>query len=93
MSDPSSIPLSDDQRRFAETLVEEGEYESLSDVVTAGIERLRTEHAERVSAIDGLADELRRRAATPDEKFEEHREGDFLKMLDEDIEERARRST
>jgi Arc/MetJ-type ribon-helix-helix transcriptional regulator len=60
MTEIASVPLSEDERRFAETLVKEGEYESLSQVVTAGIERLRAEHAERGSAIDGLADELRR---------------------------------
>jgi len=93
MSEDASIPLPEDQRRFAETLIEEGEYDSLGAVIAAGIDRLRAEHAERGSAMDGLAEELRRRAATPDSKFEEHREGDFLKMLEEDIEERLRRST
>lgn len=93
MSDIASVPLSEDQRRFVETLVEQGEYESLGQVVTAGIERLRAEHAERASAMDGIAEELRRRAATPDKEFLPIETLDTDKIVEQAIKRRALRSS
>ena len=51
-------------------------------LVAAGIQRLRNEEAERRAMLNAMAEEIRRRAETPDEEFVEHVPGDFSKILD-----------
>ena len=62
--------------------MEHGEFASVSAVVAAGIQRLRDEEDERRAMLDAVAEEIRRRAETPDDEFVEHARGDFARILD-----------
>ena len=53
----------------------------MSAVVTMKIQTLRREEAERRAMLDALAEEIRRRAAAPDDEFVEHAPGDFTRIL------------
>ena len=82
MTVKSAVSFIDEHHAFARAKVERGEFASVSAVVAAGIQRLRDEEAERKAMLDALADEVRRRAETPDEEFVEHVPGDFSRILE-----------
>ncbi len=82
MTVKSAVSFVDEHHAFAKAAVERGEFASVSAVVAAGIQRLRDEEAERRAMLNAMAEEIRRRAETPDEEFVEHVPGDFSKILD-----------
>ena len=82
MTVKSAVSFVDEHHAFAKAAVERGEFASVSAVVAAGIQRLRDEKAERRVMLNAMAEEIRRRAETPDEEFVEHVPGDFSKILD-----------
>ena len=82
MTVKSAVSFIDEHHAFARAAVKRGEFASVSAVVAAGIQRLRDEDAERTAMLGAMADEIRRRAETPDEEFVEHDPGDFERILD-----------
>ena len=82
MTVKSAVSFVDEHHAFAKAAVERGEFASVSAVVAAGIQRLRDEEAERRAMLNAVAEEIRRRAETPDEEFVEHVPGDFGEILD-----------
>ena len=82
MTVKSAVSFVDEHHAFAKAAVERGEFASVSAVVAAGIQRLRDEEAERRAMLNAMAEEIRRRAETPDEEFVEHVPGDFRKIPD-----------
>ena len=82
MTVKSAVSFIDEHHTFARAAVERGEFASVSAVVAAGIQRLRDEDAERAAMLDAMADEIRRRAETPDDEFIEYVPGDFERILD-----------
>ena len=82
MTVKSAVSFVDEHHAFAKAAVERGEFASVSAVVAAGIQRLRNEEAERRAMLNAMAEEICRRAETPDEEFVEHVPGDFRKILD-----------
>ena len=82
MTVKSAVSFIDEHHAFARAAVKRGEFASVSAVVAAGIQRLRDEDAERTAMLEAMADEIRRRAETPDDDFIEHVPGDFERILD-----------
>lgn len=82
MTVKSAVSFIDEHHAFAKAAVERGEFASVSAVVAAGIQRLRDEEGERKAMLDATAEEIRRRAETPDDEFVEHAPGDFLRILE-----------
>lgn len=82
MTVKSAVSFIDEHHAFARSKVDRGEFASVSAVVAAGIEKLRDEEAEREVMVDAMAEEIRRRAETPDEEFVEHVPGDFSRVLE-----------
>ena len=82
MTVKSAVSFIDAHHAFAREKVERGEFASVSAVVAAGIQKLRDEEAERKAMLDAMADEIRRRAETPDEEFLAHAPGDFSRILE-----------
>ena len=89
MTIKSAVSFIDEHHAFAKAAVERGEFASVSAVVAAGIQRLRDEEAERRAMLEAMAEEIRRRAETPDEEFVEHTPGDFLTILGQVLAERG----
>jgi antitoxin ParD1/3/4 len=77
-----SIELDDSQRAFAERMVENGTYPSISSVVQAGIDRMMQNDEPSGDPLAGWEDEIRRRMATPREQF--------ISMKDDDLFDRLR---
>lgn len=90
MTVKSAVSFIDEHHAFARAAVERGEFASVSAVVAAGIQRLRDEEVERTAMLEALADEIRRRAETPDDEFIEHVPGDFERILDRILAARSR---
>ena len=88
MTVKSAVSFIDAHHAFAREKVERGEFASVSAVVAAGIQRLREEEAERRTMLDAMAEEVRRRAETPDEEFKQHVTGDFPRILEQLLAER-----
>ena len=82
MTVKSAVSFIDEHHAFAKTMVDRGEFASVSAVVAAGIQKLRDEEAERRAVLDAMAEEVRRRAEAPDEEFVEHVPGDFSRILE-----------
>ena len=89
MTVKSAVSFVDEHHAFAKAAVERGEFASVSAVVAAGIQRLRDEEGERRAMLDAMAEEIRRRAETPDEEFVEHAPGDFARILERMIADRS----
>ena len=89
MTIKSAVSFIDEHHAFAKAAVERGEFASVSAVVAAGIQRLRDEEAGRRAMLEAMAEEIRRRAETPDEEFVEHAPGDFLTILGQVLAERG----
>ena len=82
MTVKSAVSFIDEHHAFARAAVERGEFASVSAVVAAGIQRLRDEEGERRAILDAMAEEIRRRAESPDDEFVEHTPGDFARILE-----------
>ena len=89
MTVKSAVSFIDEHHAFAKAAVERGEFASVSAVVAAGIQRLPDEEDERSAMLDAVAEEIRRRAETPDDEFVEHARGDFARILERMIADRA----
>ena len=82
MTVKSAVSFIDEHHAFARAAVERGEFASVSAVVAAGIQKLRDEEVERRAMLDAMAEEIRRRAETPDGEFVAHTPGDFTRILE-----------
>ena len=82
MTVKSAVSFIDEHHAFARAAVERGEYASVSAVVAAGIQKLRDDEGERKAMLYAMAEEIRRRAESPDEEFVEHSPGDFARILE-----------
>lgn len=87
MPTKTEIALSDDQLRYAQSMVEAGRYPSIDSVVAASLEAMMaTEKTQRSDASDpvlAMADELRRRATLPkDEAIAWDRDAIFKRVTD-----------
>lgn len=72
MNVKNTITLSDRYMRYAERMVEDGQFPSIEKVVEAGIDELmRAEELtpEQDDLVTHMGDEIRRRLADPAEKF------------------------
>jgi len=65
----SSVAFTDEQHRLAQRLVEEGQFASVSAVIAHGLRLVEQERKEQEAVITGLADVVRKRAATPLDEF------------------------
>lgn len=68
MTVKNMVTLSDEDLRFAEELVEDGRFPSVSDVVKEGLERMRMLEQASNDPLAGMADEIRRRAELPEDQ-------------------------
>ncbi|MGA1800852.1 hypothetical protein [Rhizobium sp. HT1-10] len=69
MNVKTEISLTEDQLRYAERLVKEGSYPSISSVVEAGIARMMIQDEATIETHTGLTDEIGRRMALPEEEW------------------------
>ncbi|MBO9097450.1 MULTISPECIES: hypothetical protein [Rhizobium] len=83
MNVKTEITLTEDYLRYAERLVEEGIYPSISSVVEAGIARMMLQNETSAEDPVGLTDEIRRRMALP--------VGDWLPWDGADMAERVKK--
>ncbi len=68
MNVKNTVMLSDEDLRYAEELVEDGRFASVSDVVSAGLARIRMLDRGSDDPLAGMADEIRRRARLPEDQ-------------------------
>ncbi len=81
MTVKASISLTDEQDRYARSLVEQGRFSSLSAVVQRGLEALQRDdekHAAEIRALDAL---LTQRLAEPSVPLEDNFD-DFMAAVD-----------
>ncbi|MFT2211154.1 hypothetical protein ACLJYM_04630 [Rhizobium giardinii] len=64
-----AIELDDSHREFAEKIVKDGLYPSISSVVQAGIEQMMQNDDVPADALAGMADEIRRRMELPKDQW------------------------
>lgn len=65
-----AIELDDSHREFAEKMVADGLYPSVSSVIQAGIEKMMSDSDEGpADALAGMADEIRRRMELPKDQW------------------------
>lgn len=64
-----AVELNDDHRAFAEKMVADGLYPSISSVVQAGIEQMMLNDAVPTDALAGMTDEIRRRIELPRDQW------------------------
>lgn len=74
MNVKTTVTLSEDHLRYAEKLVEDGHYPSISSVIEAGIARLIENEALPADALEGdplegMGDEIRRRLELPRDQW------------------------
>ncbi|MFS2153154.1 hypothetical protein [Rhizobium sp. Rhizsp42] len=67
MNAKNAVMLSDEDLRYAEKLVEDGRFPSVSDVVKEGLARMRKRDASS-DPLAGMADEIRRRMELPEDQ-------------------------
>lgn len=65
----SSVAFTDEQHRLAQRLVQDGQFASVSAVVAHGLRLVERERKEQDAVVEGLADVIRKRAATPPDEF------------------------
>lgn len=68
MTIKTTIALSEDHLRYAEKLVENGQYPSVSSVIEAGLEQMMAAASEK-DPISALADEINRRMELPRDQW------------------------
>ena len=71
MTRKTSISLTDEQHAFADALVKEGQFPSLSAVLQSGVELLRQRRADEVADREAFRTFLRRRMEEPSISAEE----------------------
>lgn len=64
-----AIELDDTHREFAEKMVADGIYPSVSSVVQAGIEQMMQNDTPPADPLAGMADEIRRRMELPKDQW------------------------
>lgn len=69
MNVKTTITLSEDHLRYAEKLVEDGLYPSISSVVEAAITELFRKEQPGADPLDGMSDEIRRRMELPRDQW------------------------
>ncbi|MEO1109704.1 MAG: type II toxin-antitoxin system ParD family antitoxin [Pseudomonadota bacterium] len=72
MTIKTTLSFTDRHHRFLKDKVGQGVYASASAAVAAAVERMIEDDEVREIALDAMADEIRRRAATPRSEFVEH---------------------
>jgi antitoxin ParD1/3/4 len=77
-----SIELDDSHREFAEKMVKDGVYPSISSVVQAGIEQMMQNDEVPADALAEMADEIHRRMELPKEQW--------ISMRDDNVFDRVR---
>ena len=68
MTIKTTIALSEDHLRYAEKLVENGHYPSISSVIEAGLEQMMAAASEQ-DPVSALADEINRRMELPRDQW------------------------
>lgn len=69
MNVKTTVTLSDEDLRFAEELVENGRFPSVSDVIGEGLARMRLSESGDADPLAGMADEIRRRMELPRDQW------------------------
>lgn len=69
MNVKTEITLTEDHLRFAERMVEEGAYPSISGVIEAGIAQMMLQDEIVGDPLAGMADEIRRRMELPRDQW------------------------
>lgn len=77
-----AIELDESHREFAEKMVKDGLYPSISSVVQAGIEQMMQNDEIPADALAGMADEIRRRMELPKDQW--------ISMQDDNVFDRVR---
>ena len=72
MTVKTTLSFTERHHRYLKDKVGEGIYASTSAAVSAAVERMIEDEQARDAALDAMADEIRRRAATPREAFVDH---------------------
>lgn len=65
----TTLSFTERHRAFLSRAVEQGVYATASAAVAAAIEEMIRDEREREAALEGIADEVRRRMATPRDAF------------------------
>ena len=68
MNVKTTVTLSEDHLRYAEKLVEDGRYPSISSVIEAGLAQMLANEPES-DPLAGMADEIRRRMELPRDQW------------------------
>lgn len=68
MTIKTTIALSEDHLRYAEKLVETGQYPSVSSVIEAGLEQMMAAASEQ-DLVSAMADEINRRMELPRDQW------------------------
>ncbi len=82
MNIKTTVTLSERNLRYAEKMVEEGAYPSVSDVIEASIEQMMLNAQSPDDPLAGMADEIRRRMELPRDQW--------ISMRDDDVFENVR---
>lgn len=69
MNIKTTVTLSERNLRYAEKMVEEGAYPSVSDVIEASIEQMMLNTPSPDDPLAGMADEIRRRMELPRDQW------------------------
>lgn len=69
MNIKTTITLSERNLRYAEKMVEEGAYPSVSDVIEASMEQMMLNDQSADDPLAGMADEIRRRMELPADQW------------------------
>jgi antitoxin ParD1/3/4 len=77
-----AIELDESHREFAEKMVKDGLYPSISSVVQAGIEQMMQNDEIPADALAGMAEEIRRRMELPKDQW--------ISMQDDNVFDRVR---
>lgn len=72
MTVKTTLSFTDRHHEFLKSKVGEGVYASASAAVAAAIERMIEDEQARETALNAMAEEIRRRAAAPREVFVDH---------------------
>lgn len=69
MNVKTEITLTEDHLRYAERMVEEGAYPTISSVVEAGLAQMMRRDEIEADPLTGMADEIRRRMELPRDQW------------------------
>ncbi len=82
MNVKTTITLPEHYLQYAEKMVEDGAYPSVSSVIEAGLERMMHDDNSSTDPLAGMADEIRRRMELPRDQW--------ISMKDDDLFDRVR---